>query len=137
MAAMELEQSRMKGGTVSVNPFLLFLMLLAAPYVLFLGLLVLVTGELDLFLLAETVWQGEWNAFVKTLVIGSFVLALLGALTFGGNRTERYLLRRRTAHTVAPRLTRHNSHYVIEDAPEPEDETRYAGLGEAMEPPKQ
>jgi hypothetical protein len=137
MTATQLEHSRMKGGTVSVNPFLLFLMLLVAPYVLFLGLLVVVTGELDLFLLAETVWQGEWNAFAKTWIIGSFVLALLGALTFGGYRTERYLLRRRSAHTVAPRLARHNSHYVIEDEPEPEDETRYADLGDAMESPKQ
>ncbi|MHC3993586.1 hypothetical protein ACXWTF_02045 [Thiomicrolovo sp. ZZH C-3] len=137
MTAMELERSRMAGHPVNVNPFLLFVLLLIAPYAFFLALLILVTGELDILLLIETVWQGEWRAYIKTWAIGSFVLALLGTLLFGGYRTERYLLRKRSSRTVTPQRGVQHSHFVIEAEPEPKDETRYADLDDAMESPKQ
>ncbi|WP_416768714.1 hypothetical protein ACM66T_01880 [Sulfurimonas sp. ST-25] len=137
MTAMELERSRMADSPVYVNPFLLFIILLVAPYLFFLGLLMIVTGELDILLLIETVWQGEWSAYTKTWAIGSFVLALLGALFFGGYRTERYLLRKRSSRSVTPQRGVQHSHFVIEAEPEPKDETRYADLDDAMESPKQ
>lgn len=132
MTAAEFRHPRARGETVSFNPFLLFVLLLITPYLLFFSLLMLVTGELNLSLLAESVWQGEWSVYMKTWVIGSFVLSVLGALFFGGYRTERYLTRHRAVRRTRPRPAPHEHHYVIEAVPEPVDATRYADLDDAM-----
>jgi len=133
MTAVELEQIRRVDDTVRFNPLLVFIFLLAAPYILFFGLLMLVTGETDIALLIEAVWGGAWTVYMKTWVIGTFVLAVGGALFFSGYRTERYLIdrlfrgRRKGGGSVLP-----HRHYVIESHEEKRSGTRYAGLNDVM-----
>ncbi|MEJ2501210.1 MAG: hypothetical protein P8Y65_08860 [Campylobacterales bacterium] len=76
MTASEFEHANKPGTEVRFNPFLVFVFFLTAPYLLFFLLLMLVTGQFDVVLLAEAVWERDWDAYMKTWVIGTFVLSV-------------------------------------------------------------
>lgn len=135
MTAAEFEHIHHPQDNVNVNPLMLFLLLLVMPYVLFFGLLMLVTWQFDLVLLYESVMQVSGAAYIKAWVIGSFLLAFLGALLLSGYRTRSYLSEH--LHTAKPqRPVRQNTaavpngHYTIEELPHEDAaaETRHSEL---------
>jgi hypothetical protein len=136
MTAAELEHANKPGTEVRFNPILVFFFFLTAPYFFFFLLLMLVTGQFDIVLLAEAVWQRDWDAYMKTWVIGTFVLSVLSALFVSGYRTERYLVQH-FSHPSKPRASSasnaSSARYVIESDTDEDSEARYAGLGDAME----
>ena len=77
---------------VSVNPFLMFIMIFLVPYLLFFLLIMSVTGLVEPLLILETIIQKSSLDFVKIWVIGSFILSLLATLYLSGNSATHYLL---------------------------------------------
>jgi hypothetical protein len=136
MTASEFEHANKPGTEVRFNPFLVFVFFLTAPYLLFFLLLMLITGQFDVVLLAEAVWERDWDAYMKTWVIGTFVLSVLSALFVSGYRTERYLVQH-FSHPSKPRVPNASNpsaaRYVIEPDTDEDSEARYSGLGDAME----
>lgn len=59
---------------------------------LFFTLLMLLTGQHDLFLLYTSVLEVSNTVYLKAWMIGSFLLACCSALLLGGYRTKIYLL---------------------------------------------
>lgn len=120
MTAVEFEHINNLQDKVSINPLMLFVLLFVMPYVLFFGLLMLITWQFNLVLLYESVMQVSGAAYIKAWVIGSFLLAFAGALLLSGYRTKSYL----SEHLLAAkpqRLVRQkaaaisNVHYTIEE----------------------
>jgi len=136
MTASEFEHAHKPGTEVRFNPFLIFVFFLTAPYILFFLLLMLMTGQVDIVLLAQAVWERDWDAYMKTWIIGTFVLAVLCALFVSGYRTERYFVRLFSHHPKPNTPGTPNAstaRYVIESDTEEESKERYTGLGDAME----
>ena len=133
MTSAELEHFNHQQDEVEVNPFMLFMLLLIMPYVLFFGLLMLITWQFNLALLYESVVQVSGTVYIKAWVIGSFVLAFLGALLLSGYRTKSYLSEQLLA-AKPQQLTRQSAapkgHYTIEELPQEEGavEARHSQL---------
>lgn len=108
---------------VNINPLMLFVILFITPYVLFFGLLMLITWQFNLALLYESVVQVGGTAYIKAWVIGTFLLAFFGALLFSGYRTKTYL----SEHLLATKPQQlptqkpmSYEHYTIEELPHDE-----------------
>jgi hypothetical protein len=113
---------------VDVNPFLVFVVVLVLPYLLFYILLMLVTGEINIVLLYESVMSNSHTALIKTWVIGTFVLAVASSLFTALYRTGSHL-----GHRQPPRSQFHQKvNFVIESAEHVEEaeatKTRHAAL---------
>ena len=93
MTPTQLEQGREPTETVDVNMVWTFLLFLVLPYVLFFGLLILLTGQIDLGLLYRSVMHDDAAAVFKAWVIGTFTLSSLGAFFLTAYRTEKYIAR--------------------------------------------
>jgi len=136
MTTAELEQTRKRTDVVDVNNInigLTFVLILILPYLLFFGMLMLLTGEVNITLLYAAVTAGHDMAIVKAWVIGIFVLSVVSAVILTLYRTERYFAEH-LSHRSTPssRGGSATPHFVIE-TPEEVEETeaskaRHAGL---------
>ncbi len=85
------EQSRLQ-QQIDINPFMIFVIFMLLPYLLFFTLLVLLTGQHDLMLLYASVIDVSDTVYFKAWMIGSFLLSCSAAMILGGQRTKAYLL---------------------------------------------
>ena len=91
MTPTELEQERRQANIVNVNlvgTFLLFLML---PYIFFFGLLMILTGQIDIILLYQSVMDNNSMVVFKGWVIGFFTIVSVSAFFLTAYRTEKYI----------------------------------------------
>ena len=138
MTVADYESTRVHSGeSVEVNPLTMFVLLLVMPYLLFFGLLMLLTGQTDIVLLFDSVVRESQTVYMKAWIIGTFILSVLGALWVSGYRTTNFITQRITGS----RKRRGGSvgepvpmHYVFEETPheeaDPSESTpqRYARL---------
>lgn len=113
---------------VDVNPFLVFVIVLVVPYLLFYILLMLVTGEINIVLLYKSVMSQNHTALLKTWVIGTFVLAVASSIFTALYRTGSYF----THHRQTRSQFHKQKSFVIESAEHVEEaeatKTRHAAL---------
>lgn len=106
-------------------PVVLFFTLLIGPYLLFFLLLMLLTGNTDFILLYESIMQESNAVLLKTWIIGSFVLAILGTFYITTQQTKQLLkLQRQQAREAKFNATR-NKHagFTIEKSRDMADGT--------------
>lgn len=75
----------------SLNPLFVFLALFIVPYLLFIALLMLMTGETDVNFLIESIMKDNNAVLAKTWVIGSFILSIIGTVVISGVGAKRYI----------------------------------------------
>jgi len=136
MTTEELEQTRKRTDVVDVNNanvVLTFVLFLFLPYLIFFGLLMLLTGEVSIVLLYGAVTAGQDMAVFKAWVIGTFVLSIAAAVILTLYRTEKYFAGR--MEQQSKRSLRGGSatqHFVIESPEEVEEseasKARHASL---------
>ncbi len=125
---------------IELNPIIVFTTLFVAPYVLFFLLLMLITGQTDPQLLLYSVLTESDTAVIKTWVIGSFILAVLGTLWFSGVQTKRVIFRWfvKYEEPAATSVKSSAPHYVIEETDSDEhggplSPKRYARLDSTLD----
>lgn len=120
MTAAQYERMHQPKEDVDVNPVTTFILLLVAPYILFFGLLMLLTGQFDLPLVYTSVIQVSGTVYIKAWVIGSFLLAVTGTVLLSGYRTKTYVVeqitRKQTRQSPTPTLQQ-TAHFSIEELP--------------------
>jgi len=101
---------------VELNPFVVFLILFIVPYLLFFGLLMLVTGQTDAMLLYASVVNESNDALIKAWVIGTFALSVVGTLWFSGVQTKQLIQSHlKKSHELVPDSQKTGqTHFVIE-----------------------
>ncbi len=125
---------------IELNPIIVFTTLLVAPYLFFFLLLMFITGQTDPQLLLYSVLTESDTAVIKTWVIGSFILAVLGTLWFSGVQTKRIVFRLLVADKEPAALPHKtpNTHFVIEETDDDEhggplSPKRYARLDSTLD----
>jgi len=120
MTPIQLEQGREPTEIIDVNMAWTLLLFLVLPYVLFFGLLMLLTGQVDLLLLYRSVMHDDATAVFKAWVIGIFTLMSLGAFFLTAYRTEKYIADHMEAKSEPPKPAAGGGsvspHFVIESA---------------------
>ncbi len=99
---------------VNVNPFAIFLLLFITPYLLFYALLVLITGEVSLAILYNAVSSEDNTALLKTWIIGSFLLSIVGTAVISGASISRSIKRKISVQNRHSGLSKSDPHFVIE-----------------------
>lgn len=106
---------------VTVNPLKVFLLILITPYALFLGVLMLLTGETNPLTIYNAVVTESNTAYFKSWIIGTFALAMVGTTFVSMRKTgkiindklgEKKQEQRVGGGSVAPVSSQ--VHYVIE-----------------------
>lgn len=107
---------------VSVNPLKVFFLILTLPYALFLGVLMLLTGETNPFTIFNAVVTESNSVYFKSWVIGTFALAMVGTMFVSMRKTgkiindkliEKKEEKRVGGGSVAPASSQ--VHFVIEE----------------------
>ena len=118
MTPTELEQGRKPTTIIDVNMVGTFLLFLLLPYIFFFGLLMLLTGQIDIVLLYNSVVNNNSMVVFKAWVIGFFTIASISAFFLTAYRTEKYIADhiRRTSNPPKPtgRSGTLPTHYFIE-----------------------
>lgn len=104
-------------------PIAIFFALLVGPYILFLILLMLLTGHTDIALLYNSIMQESNDVLIKGWVIGTFVLAILGTFYITSQQTKQLIkLQRQQAREAKFNATRdRHSGFTIEKTDEHPD----------------
>jgi hypothetical protein len=118
MTPTQFEQGRRRNDKININMIGTFVVFLMLPYVFFFGLLMLLTGQVDLVLLYNSVMHNHDMAVFKAWLIGLFTLASVGGFFLTAYRTEKYIADRIGQTPKPPEHTPHGgsvpTHYVIE-----------------------
>ncbi len=111
-----MQESYVEEEGVDVNIFVVFLLLFVTPYILFYTLLVLITGEADLIMLYEAVNSESNMAFIKTWIIGSFILSFIGSMLISGAKIGKSVKKRvsRMRSASVAKDSSQQPHYTIE-----------------------
>ena len=137
MTPAELEQGH-RETTVNINMVLVFAFFLILPYILFFGLLMLLTGQIDVLLLYSAVMQKNDPVVIKAWVIGMFVLSVASTAYVSIYRTEKYLVRRLSHHSGGSVGSAKVPESFVMESPEKveeteESKTRHSGLGNVID----